>query len=172
MQEGVEGLLRDKTRPSRIPALTPEVIAWVAARTHEEPPGETTHWTASLMASEARISASSVHRIWRAHGLQPHRVRQFKLSNDESAREDTVNRIADVARRALAEDGADVIVLGCMCMSGATEAIRARINAPGHRPFGECVSRSSIAPMSRPAGRPQDLSAYSCRHHRTSCLGH
>jgi transposase len=82
MQEGVEGLLRDKTRPSRIPALTPEVVAWVATRTHEEPPGETTHWTAALMAREAGISASSVHRIWRAHGLQPHRVRQFKLSND------------------------------------------------------------------------------------------
>jgi transposase len=82
MQEGVEGLLRDKTRPSRIPALTPEVIAWVATRTREEPPGETTHWTAALMAREAGISASSVHRIWRAHGLQPHRVRQFKLSND------------------------------------------------------------------------------------------
>lgn len=82
MQEGVEGLLRDKTRPSRIPALTPEVVAWVVTRTHEEPPGETTHWTASLMAREAGISASSVHRIWRGHGLQPHRVRQFKLSND------------------------------------------------------------------------------------------
>jgi transposase len=82
MQEGVEGLLRDNTRPSRIPALTPEVVAWVATRTSEAAPGETTHWTASLMAREAGISASSVHRIWRAHGLQPHRVRQFKLSND------------------------------------------------------------------------------------------
>jgi transposase len=82
MQEGVGGLLRDKTRPSRIPPLTPEVIAWVATRTREAPPGETTHWTASLMTREAGISASSVHRIWRAHGLQPHRVRQFKLSND------------------------------------------------------------------------------------------
>ena len=55
MQEGVEGLLRDKTRPSRIPALTPEVVAWVATRTQEAAPGETTHWTASLMASEAGI---------------------------------------------------------------------------------------------------------------------
>ncbi len=82
MQEGVEGLLRDKTRPSRIPALTPEMVAWVATRTREDPPGETTHWSASLMAREAGISPSSVHRIWRAHGLQPHRVRQFKLSND------------------------------------------------------------------------------------------
>ena len=82
MQEGVEGLLRDKTRPSRIAPLTPEMIAWVVARTREDPPGETTHWTASLMTREAGISPSSVHRIWRAHGLQPHRVRQFKLSND------------------------------------------------------------------------------------------
>jgi transposase len=82
MQEGAEGLLRDKTRPSRIPALTLETVALVVARTQEAPPGETTHWTASLMAREVGISASSVHRIWRAHGLQPHRVRQFKLSND------------------------------------------------------------------------------------------
>ena len=43
----------------------------MATRTHEAPPGETTHWTASLMAREAGISASSVHRIWRAHGLHP-----------------------------------------------------------------------------------------------------
>lgn len=82
MQEGVEGLLRDMTRPSLIPALAAEIIARVATLKHEAPPGETTHWTASLMAREAGISASLVHRIWRAHGLQPHRVRQFELSND------------------------------------------------------------------------------------------
>src|SRR3546814_20925009 len=35
-----------------------------------------------MMAKEIGISVSSVQRIWRAHGLQPHRVRQFKLSND------------------------------------------------------------------------------------------
>jgi hypothetical protein len=34
------------------------------------------------MAREAGISASSVHRIWRGHGLRPHRMREFKLSND------------------------------------------------------------------------------------------
>lgn len=82
MQEGVEGLLRDKTRPSRIPPLAVEVAERVVARTLEAPPGETTHWTALLMATEIGISVSSVQRIWRAHGLQPHRVRQFKLSND------------------------------------------------------------------------------------------
>jgi transposase len=83
MTAGVEGLLRDKTRPSRIPPLGAEVAARVVTLTTTgEPPGETTHWTAGAMAAAIGISASSVQRIWRAHGLQPHRVRTFKLSND------------------------------------------------------------------------------------------
>ena len=54
----------------------------VVALTQSDPPGETTHWTAAAMAALVRISVSSVQRIWRSHGLQPHRVRQFKLSRD------------------------------------------------------------------------------------------
>jgi hypothetical protein len=46
------------------------------------PPGEATHWTGAAMAEAARVSVTSVQRIWRAHGLQPHWVRQFKLSKD------------------------------------------------------------------------------------------
>ena len=71
--EGVEGLLRDKTRPSRILPLGSEVAERVVALTHEDPPGETTHWTADMMAKAVGISASAVRRIWKAHGLQPHR---------------------------------------------------------------------------------------------------
>ena len=83
MQEGVAGLLRDKTRPSRIPPLGADVAARIVGlTTTSDPPGETTHWTAGAMAKALRISVSSVQRIWRAHGLQPHRVRRFKLSND------------------------------------------------------------------------------------------
>jgi transposase len=82
MQAGVDGLLRDKTRPSRIPPLGPEVAERVVALTLAEPPGETTHWTAAAMARTVGISVSSVQRIWRSHGLQPHRMRQFKLSTD------------------------------------------------------------------------------------------
>ena len=78
MREGVAGLLRDKTRPARKRALPPETIARVVALTQEPAPGETTHWTSSAMADAAGISASAVLRIWRAHGLQPHRVKQFK----------------------------------------------------------------------------------------------
>ena len=80
--EGFEGLLRDKTRPSRIPKLDPSVAERVVGLTFAAPPGETTHWTGAAMARAAGVSISSVQRIWRAHGLQPHRVRQFKLSND------------------------------------------------------------------------------------------
>ena len=80
--EGYDGLLRDKTRPSRIPPHGPELAERVVALTLVDPPGETTHWTADMMAKEAGISASAVRRIWKAHGLAPHRWRQFKLSND------------------------------------------------------------------------------------------
>ena len=82
MQEGVDGLLRDKTRPSRVPPLAAEVAERVVALTLGPPPGETTHWTAAAMARAGGVSISSVQRIWRAHGLQPHRLRQFKLSRD------------------------------------------------------------------------------------------
>ena len=81
-EEGYEGLLRDKTRPSRIPPLGAGVADQVVALTLSDPPVEATHWTAAMMAEMTGISVSSVQRIWRAHGLQPHRVRQFKLSND------------------------------------------------------------------------------------------
>ena len=82
MGEGVDGLLRDKTRPPRIPPLGEEVAERVAALTLTDPPVEATHWTALMMAVAVGISESAVRRIWRSHGLQPHRFRQFKLSSD------------------------------------------------------------------------------------------
>jgi len=82
MEEGVAGLLRDKTRPSRVAPLGKEIIERVVALTLEDPPGETTHWTAPAMGKSSGISVSSVQRIWRSHGLQPHRMRRFKLSKD------------------------------------------------------------------------------------------
>src|SRR5229473_2500952 len=82
MQEGVEGLTRDKTRPSRIPPLPAATVDRVVALTNQAPPHEATHWTATAMAKAVGISPSSVRRIWKGHGLQPHRVRSFKLSND------------------------------------------------------------------------------------------
>jgi hypothetical protein len=53
----------------------------VVALTNQAPPHEATHWTALAMAKAVGISPSSVRHIWKRHGLQPHRVRSFKLSN-------------------------------------------------------------------------------------------
>jgi transposase len=81
-QEGVDGLLRDKTRPSRVKPFGSEVAERIVALTLAEPPGETTHWTGRAMAKVAGVSLSYVQRVWRSHGLQPHRIRTFKLSKD------------------------------------------------------------------------------------------
>ena len=81
-EEGVAGLWRDKTRPSRIRPLSPEVAERVVALTLAGPPPTASHWTGAAMAKAAGISVSSVQRIWRTHGLRPHLIRRFKLSND------------------------------------------------------------------------------------------
>src|SRR5215204_6487156 len=82
MAEGVDGLLHEATRPAGKPPLTAETIERVVEMTLAEPPGERTHWTGRAMAKAAGVSHRSVQRIWAAHGLKPHRVKTFKLSND------------------------------------------------------------------------------------------
>ena len=65
MTEGVDGLLHDKTRPSRIPPLPKAVVETVVTRTLGEPPPDGgTHWTAPAMAAASGLSVSSVQRIW------------------------------------------------------------------------------------------------------------
>ena len=139
MQEGVAGLVRDKTRPSRIAPLPQATVDEILALTKKPPPNEATHWVGAIMAKAVGVSVSTVQRsadrnsphllgagsndpgtsasiwtlgwgtswprrparsasrsarcsgsgartVWRnsqpPHGLQPHRWRLFKLSND------------------------------------------------------------------------------------------
>jgi len=82
IQLGVEGLLKDAPRSGRTPAISPQMTARVIARTTQSKPAGATHWSRSRMALEVGISESSVGRIWRAHGLKPHRIESFKVSND------------------------------------------------------------------------------------------
>ena len=79
---GVDGLLREKPRIPGKPLLPRETVERVVALTCSEPPGEATHWTGRAMAAMVGIGLTSVQRIWRAHKLQPHRIRTFKRSND------------------------------------------------------------------------------------------
>jgi len=80
---GVDGLLRDASRPGR-PRTAREasnVQRVVRITTEQTPPGAT-HWSTRTLAAHLGTSASAVARIWRAYGLKPHRVESFKLSND------------------------------------------------------------------------------------------
>ena len=81
-EQGVDGLLRDKTRkPGKAP-LPPKTVAAVLALPCSEPPGEATHWTGRAVAKATGVSLRAVQRIWEVHRLQPHRLRTFKKSND------------------------------------------------------------------------------------------
>ena len=89
--EGVDGLLRDKTRPSRVPPLPEKVKLAVLTKTAKETPANATHWSRSTMAKAVGISPSSVGRIWREAGLKPHRTTKFKVSNDPHFEEKVVD---------------------------------------------------------------------------------
>lgn len=82
LDEGVAGLRRDKTRPSRVPPLPRETRLKVLKKTVQETPTNATHWSRSAMAEAVGISPSSVGRIWAEAGLKPHLTRGFKVSND------------------------------------------------------------------------------------------
>jgi transposase len=82
MAEGVDGLLRDKTRkPGKAP-LPAETVQRVVDLALGPPPGETTHWTGRMLAAAAGVSLRSVQRILEANQFVPQRIRTFKLSND------------------------------------------------------------------------------------------
>jgi transposase len=82
MAEGVDGLLRDKTRPPGKPPLPSAIVQKVIALVTKLPPGAATHWTGRMLAQAVGVSLRSVQRILEAHQLAPHRIRTFKLSND------------------------------------------------------------------------------------------
>jgi len=81
LQGGFAGLY-DKLKPGRPRTVEDNEIAKVVRRTLKTQPKSGTHWSVRLMAEETGISATTVHRIWSAFGLQPHRQEHFKLSTD------------------------------------------------------------------------------------------
>src|SRR4029079_19559902 len=79
-KDEVERLLKDAPRPPGRKPLTAEVIKRVVDLTLHEKPPNATHWSERTMAAQVGIAPSSVHKIWRAHGLKPHPAKTFKLS--------------------------------------------------------------------------------------------
>jgi transposase len=81
-RSGVPGLMKDARRPGRKKVVAPELIKRVVEATLHTTPPAATHWTTRTMARAHGLSRMMVQRIWRQHGLQPHRVETFKLSRD------------------------------------------------------------------------------------------
>jgi transposase len=79
--------LADKPRSGRPPTILARKRAQVVAMTLKPPPAGVTHWSARDLATKVGVSHSTVHRIWRAHDLQPHRIETFKFSTDPQAEE-------------------------------------------------------------------------------------
>ncbi|GBR28236.1 IS630 family transposase [Gluconobacter japonicus] len=74
--------LYDEPRPGTPRSIGDGEIAETIRRTLEETPRGATHWSLRSMAQAVGYAPSTIHRIWKAFGLQPHRTETFKLSND------------------------------------------------------------------------------------------
>jgi transposase len=77
----LEGLL-DEPRPGAPRSITDAQVEEVVTKTLESMPTNSTHWSTRLMAQKTGLSQTAIVRIWRAFGLQPHRVENFKFSKD------------------------------------------------------------------------------------------
>ena len=102
--EGIDALLHDRPRSGRPRQITPDDEAEIVRKTLEEKPPNATHWSCRLMAEEVGVHPTTVSRIWRAHGLQPHRMDYFKLTTDPQFVEklrDVVGLYVDPPERAV-----------------------------------------------------------------------
>ena len=91
VERRLEGL-HDEPRSGTPRTIEDERIEAVIVRTLESLPPDATHWSSRGMAKASGLSVSTVQRIWRAFGLQPHRLETFKLSTDP----DFVAKVRDV----------------------------------------------------------------------------
>jgi transposase len=81
VQKRLDGLL-DEVRPGTSQRLTDKEVEEVVSMTLESTPKDATHWSTRSMAQACGLSHMSVHRIWQAFALAPHRSETFKLSKD------------------------------------------------------------------------------------------
>ncbi len=81
IQQGLSSL-HDELRPGRPRSISDEKVAVLVRKTLQTKPKDGTHWTIRSVAKGSKLSRSTVHRIWQAFGVQPHRQGYFKLSTD------------------------------------------------------------------------------------------
>jgi hypothetical protein len=150
-------VLRDKTRkPGKTP-IAADTAARVVALSCTKPPHQATHWTGRAMAKATGISLGSVQRIWRAHQLQPHRLRTFKRSRDPSF----AAKLTDIVGLYV-DPPANAVVLSIDERARSKRSTAPSPDCRSSQPAGAdvrdrafCVARSpeDAAPF-RPAARP------------------
>ena len=91
--QGLMGLY-DEMRPGGPRSISDQKIARLIGKTLKTKPRHATHWTCRSIGAETGLSKSTVQRVWKAFGLQPHRQKHFRLSNDPFF----VEKVRDVCR--------------------------------------------------------------------------
>lgn len=87
----LEGIERDAPRGGRTPEVRAKFEAEILRRTTQETPPHATQWSTRSLAKAVGCNDTLVHRVWKDNGLQPHRTRSFKLSNDPQFAEKLVD---------------------------------------------------------------------------------
>ncbi len=99
MTEGVEGPLRVKIRPPGTPRTPDEKVAEVIRLTQAPSPHGATHWTVRAMGKAVGLAASTIRKIWKSHGLSPHRWRYFNPSNVGPSPRNCITWLVSMSRR-------------------------------------------------------------------------
>ena len=87
----IKGISKDAPRPGPKPKIPSSTVKKILDTTlHKKPPGET-HWSTRTLAEKLGVSHMTVQRVWKAHNLQPHRTRSFKLSKDPKFEEKLID---------------------------------------------------------------------------------
>ena len=81
LNQGLMGLY-DQPRPGAPRKISDEQVAELIRKTLETRPDTGTHWTCRSVARKTHLSKSTVQRIWKVFGIQPHRQKHFTLSTD------------------------------------------------------------------------------------------
>ena len=82
-ERGMDGILNEEPGRGRPRSISPRKRAAIVRTTLEQKPAAATQWSRASMSAEAGVSSSTIGRIWKEHGLKPHLIKTFKLSNDK-----------------------------------------------------------------------------------------
>jgi transposase len=82
LEGGIAALRQDAPRSGRPRSLPADKEKQIVEKTTQDKPNAATHWSTRTMAVATGVSEATVRRIWHKHGLKPHLVRMFKVSND------------------------------------------------------------------------------------------